>query len=829
MKFVRVQSDGFVCASRAGTLDTSSRYFEAGRAVEPAPGAFPYEYALSMGTHMFTRVPTPEEYAAFKNGRRDRPLRGWEETHDELAVEEPITPDGPIPEFLRDGGAIPSPWGKPQGLYFKKAPRGVMIAYTRAFEAHGEVWVLSSNLTVVPALGLKRYRRTSFRGLALGNGLDLPIAWVKTGEPAKWRRQGERLAPTGERWALRSSIALTGAVREEAGIRLLETREPGTFVNEREVTVARRRKPPRLVRQPDEKWVHSRARSGPFDAVPRRTPGVRHPGVPGGRKCHAVGARARGIEASRFDAHHRKRRAEKILDRGCSLGRLLQKAFRDPQRVLARRLRRAALLRLHQRLAPGRPDDLRVRRPAAAGRVGKRAGTHPARARDVDSSRALTPANLPVVQARGDDRAAMSSRVLLPVLALLFACSGAVPPPAASDRPAPGPVAVSTSDSAAPPTLTAGKEPATAANTTKTPVAAAEALPGKAPDVPFGELFDRVSEKAGYYFSHNYVTNETSYLQVARVLSERADKGGAYIGVGPEQNFTYIGLTRPSIAFVVDIRRRNALLMLLYKTIFDEAKSRTHFLTLLLSRPYDSVSDPGDGATIEQVLAAAEKSPPDKALRDGNRKRWLDRIEHDYRVKLKDSDYLELKETQQAFFADQLEIAFVVDLPNARKRASFRTTLQMADPSGTQQSFLAREDLFRYVQRMQREHRIVPVVGDFSGDHAFREIGAYLKEHGIVVSVMYASNVEEYLLDGRTFRKWVDNVAALPTDGESLFVRAFLERKHHVHKAQQQGHRVATFAQPIAPFLARQAEHGYKNWVQVAYDPPPLYQGAEAR
>ena len=419
-------------------------------------------------------------------------------------------------------------------------------------------------------------------------------------------------------------------------------------------------------------------------------------------------------------------------------------------------------------------------------------------------------------------------RAFLPVFALLTACSGAAAPPQAAEAPAPAAPVSPQPESLAPAAGIAKKPVSTAQTTAAKAPATDEALPGKAPDVPFGEFFDRVSEKAGYYFSHNYVTNETSYLQVADVLSERAKKGGAYIGVGPEQNFTYIGLTRPSIAFVVDIRRRNALLLLMYKAIFQEAKTRTHFLDLLLSRPYDSANDPGDGATVEQVIAAVEKHPPDKALREENRKRFIDRIEHDYKVKLKDSDHLEIKETQQAFFADQLEIAFVVDLPNARKRASFRTTLQMADPNGKQQGFLAREDLFRYVQRMQREHRIVPVVGDFGGEHAFKEIGAYLKQHGIAVSVMYASNVEEYLLDQRSFRKWVDNVLAQPTDGESLFVRAFLERKHHVHKAQLQGHRVATFAQPIAPFLARQADRGYKSWVQVANDPPPLYAGGPA-
>jgi hypothetical protein len=419
----------------------------------------------------------------------------------------------------------------------------------------------------------------------------------------------------------------------------------------------------------------------------------------------------------------------------------------------------------------------------------------------------------------------MQKRPFFPLLALLAACSGRALP--AAPPPSPAAVTGPPASSLEPAAATAPAAPPALDRAAKGESAReAEALPGKPPDVPFGELFARVNEKGGYYFSHNYVTNETSYLQVARALSERVPAGRAYIGVGPEQNFTYIGLTRPSIAFVVDIRRRNALLLLLYKAIFDEAKSRTHFLSLLLSRPYDPAADPGDRATIDEVMAAVEKSPPDKTLRDESRKRFIDRIEHDYRVELKESDLLELRETQQAFFADQLEIAFAVDMPNSRKRASFRTTLKMADPQGKQQSFLAREDLFRYVQRMQREHRIVPVVGDFAGGHAFHEIASYLKQHAITVGVLYCSNVEEYLLDGRVFRKWADNVAELPTDGESLFVRAFLERKHHVHKAQQPGHRVATFAQQIAPFLARQKDQGYRNWVQVTYDPPPLYEPA---
>ena len=259
--YVRVQPQGYVCVSRAGTLAVETDYFSAARATEPAPGPFPYEYALSVGTHMFTRIPTPEQAARFTHGRRDLPLRGWDETHDDLALDEPIAPNGDMPEFLRNGGSIPNPWGKPSGFYLKKVPRGTLIAFTRAFEANGEVWVLSTNLTVVPARGLKRFRRSNFRGVELENGIELPLAWVRRGEPGKWRRTDGRLEQTHERWALRSAVALTGTELEQDGARFLETRE-GNFVRASNVSVARARKPPRALREKDEKWVHAELRAG---------------------------------------------------------------------------------------------------------------------------------------------------------------------------------------------------------------------------------------------------------------------------------------------------------------------------------------------------------------------------------------------------------------------------------------------------------------------------------------------------------------------------------------------------------------------------------------
>src|SRR4029078_4879042 len=85
---------------------------------------------------------------------------------------------------------------------------------------------------------------------------------------------------------------------------------------------------------------------------------------------------------------------------------------------------------------------------------------------------------------------------------------------------------------------------------------------------PFATQIAALSEPAGYFDTDNLISNERSYLQVLPELRRRNVKGGAYLGVGPDQNFPYIAEVRPSIAFIVDVRRDNLLLHLLFKALF---------------------------------------------------------------------------------------------------------------------------------------------------------------------------------------------------------------------------------------------------------------------
>src|SRR5678815_3889576 len=84
-----------------------------------------------------------------------------------------------------------------------------------------------------------------------------------------------------------------------------------------------------------------------------------------------------------------------------------------------------------------------------------------------------------------------------------------------------------------------------------------EQLPGRLSDSEFWRLASEFSEPDGTFHSENLVSNEQQFQAVIPQLLQAAVPGRAYVGVGSEQNFSYIGALRPTIAFIVDIRRGN--------------------------------------------------------------------------------------------------------------------------------------------------------------------------------------------------------------------------------------------------------------------------------
>src|SRR5215203_5861895 len=104
-------------------------------------------------------------------------------------------------------------------------------------------------------------------------------------------------------------------------------------------------------------------------------------------------------------------------------------------------------------------------------------------------------------------------------------------------------------------------------------------LPARLSDSEFWALVSEISEPGGYFrITDNYTSNEPEVGRLYTMLRQRETKGGVYVGVGPEQNFTYIAAIRPQMAFVIDIRRQAVVQHLMYKAIFELSADRADFI-----------------------------------------------------------------------------------------------------------------------------------------------------------------------------------------------------------------------------------------------------------
>ena len=319
----------------------------------------------------------------------------------------------------------------------------------------------------------------------------------------------------------------------------------------------------------------------------------------------------------------------------------------------------------------------------------------------------------------------------------------------------------------------------------------------------FSRTVGLFSEEEGSFFSDNFVSNETGYLHVVGKLKELGVAGGAYIGVGPEQNFTYIAKIRPQIAFIVDIRREAMIQHLMYKAIFQMAATRPQFLALLFSKPLATKDAPAADAPIERLIEYFSQAlTSDKAYTE-NLAAIRKMIEKDFEIPLSEKDVKQLERVYGSFKEGNLSISFRF----AGARGPFgsggfpmlKDLLVATDLDGKQGNFLASADDYDFVRDLQRKNRIIPVVGDFAGKKALAVVGDYLKENGYTVSAFYTSNVEEFLFGDEIFDAFVDNVKRLPVDERSVFIRAM--RTSASHPAHVPGHRMTTMLQKIQVFL----------------------------
>jgi hypothetical protein len=297
-------------------------------------------------------------------------------------------------------------------------------------------------------------------------------------------------------------------------------------------------------------------------------------------------------------------------------------------------------------------------------------------------------------------------------------------------------------------------------------------LPVSIPDAEFWRMISEFSEPGGTYPYENFVSNEWNQQKVFPGLKNATRTGEVYIGVGPEQNFMYAAALQAKMAFVVDIRRQNMLEHLLYKALFELSPTRAEFVSRLFSRKRPAGLD--DKTSPSALFAAYENVRNDAGLYAEN----LEAVKSSFKrhgYQLSSEDIIRIEFVYQVFFrgGPSINYGFASATP-AVSTPTYTQIATMSDEQGRNWSYLATEEYFQHVREMQRKNLFVPLVGDFAGPAAIRNIAKYLKEHNANVSAFYASNVETYL-DERQMRDFYANLLDLPTDSTTTVIR-FVDR-----------------------------------------------------
>lgn len=320
---------------------------------------------------------------------------------------------------------------------------------------------------------------------------------------------------------------------------------------------------------------------------------------------------------------------------------------------------------------------------------------------------------------------------------------------------------------------------------------AAAPVPSRLTDEQFWNLSRNSSEEDGYFRSDNLLSNETSFQEIIPDLLKAAKTGRVYMGVGPEQNFTYMTALRPSMAFIIDIRHGNLDVHLLYKALFEISKDRAEFVSRLFSRkrPPNLTAQ----SSVIEIFRAYSVADGSQELYEENLKAVEDQLLKKHGFPLSDGDREGIRWALSNYYRFGPSISYNSSLSAAAPPAvvgasgggfggggrgrggnnfvNYGSLMTSDDGNGEYRSFLASEESFQFLKDLESRNMVVPVVGDFGGDKAIRAVGKYLKSVDAMVAAFYLSNVEQFLTQDGKWDTFCGSVLSLPIDASSTFIR----------------------------------------------------------
>lgn len=335
-------------------------------------------------------------------------------------------------------------------------------------------------------------------------------------------------------------------------------------------------------------------------------------------------------------------------------------------------------------------------------------------------------------------------------------------------------------------------------------------------DSSFAGTVARLSEAPGYFDSDNLVSNESSYLHAVSKLRAAGSTGGVFIGVGPDQSFSYIAEIRPNLALMIDIRRDNLLMHLMFKAFFERSTNRLEYLCRWFGIAVPPDAAEWEARAITDILDRIDSLPRSEAHARAATDTLLGTLAR-YGVPLNDVDRETIRRFHAEFIQRGLDIKFT---STGRAPRSYYPTLRELilerDLDGRQVNYLATAERWAFLHDLQARDRVIPVVGNLGGSQAFPAISREVVRRGARVSALYVSNVEMYLWRDGLFGRFAETAAALPHDDRSVIVRSvFSGGFGRGHPLRVAGHMSTQLVQPLSDFSERYRRGGWTSYWEL--------------
>jgi hypothetical protein len=203
------------------------------------------------------------------------------------------------------------------------------------------------------------------------------------------------------------------------------------------------------------------------------------------------------------------------------------------------------------------------------------------------------------------------------------------------------------------------------------------------------------------------------------------------------------------------------------------APDRAEFISLLFGKPRPPIGTAD--TSIQRIWELYRNVASDSALSARTWARVVDRLTTVHGFTFTQDENDKLKAVYDAFYFYGPSIA-TRGYSGGRGGDFAELTAYSMDQSGHPRSFLSSEENYRYIKTLHERNLIVPVSGDFAGPKAIRAIAEYVRQHDAVIRAFYVSNVEQYLFGDNHDQLFYANVAALPLDSASVFIRPYSMR-----------------------------------------------------